>query len=114
MEIEELFGSRVRSFVEEVTDDKSLKKEERKRLQIEHAQHLSDGAKQIKLADKIANIHDVAFSPPPDWPLERRLEYLTWAESVIDKLRGCNAKLENYFDSALRDARTALAVRAER
>src|SRR6266568_91129 len=60
-EIEEHFGPVVCSLVQEVTDDKSLPKPERKRLQIEHAPHLSTGAKQIKLADKISNIHDVAF-----------------------------------------------------
>src|SRR5689334_21040807 len=51
-EIEENFGQVVRKLVEEVSDDKSLPKAERKRLQIEHAPHLSLGAKQIKLADK--------------------------------------------------------------
>ena len=53
-ELQELFGSRVRMLVEEISDDKGLPKEERKRLQIEHASSLSNGAKQIKLADKIA------------------------------------------------------------
>ena len=36
-EIEGVFGREVRNLVEEVTDDKSLPKMERKRLQIEHA-----------------------------------------------------------------------------
>ena len=36
-EIEGIFGSEVMKLVEEVTDDKSLPKHERKRLQIEHA-----------------------------------------------------------------------------
>ena len=75
-ELEGLFGPAVRKLVEEVTDDKSLEKAERKRLQIEHAPHLSIGAKQIKLADKISNIEDVAFAPPADWPQHRRIEYL--------------------------------------
>jgi guanosine-3',5'-bis(diphosphate) 3'-pyrophosphohydrolase len=109
-EIEELFGSSVRSLVEEVTDNKSLPKPERKRLQVEHAPHLSAGAKQIKLADKTANISDVAFAPPPDWPLERRLEYLVWAETVVAGLRGCNAKLEGHFDSTLEEAKTAVGT----
>jgi (p)ppGpp synthase/HD superfamily hydrolase len=55
-EIKEQFGPAVRSLVQEVTDDKSLPKPERKRLQVEHAPHLSKGAQQIKLADKISNI----------------------------------------------------------
>ncbi len=97
-EIEEHFGPAVRSLVQEVTDDKSLPKPERKRLQIDHAPHLSRGAQQIKLADKVFNINDVAFAPPAHWPHQRRVDYLTWADAVIAGLRGCNVKLENTFD----------------
>lgn len=107
-ELQELFGTRVRMLVEEVTDDKSLPKAERKRLQIEHAPSLSAGAKQIKLADKIANIFDVAFAAAPDWSLERKREYLDWAERVVAGLRGCNSKLEENFDDVLRKAHERL------
>lgn len=108
LEIEEHFGPVVRSLVQEVTDDKSLPKSERKRLQIEHAPHLSTGAKQIKLADKISNINDVAFAPPTDWPYQRRLDYLTWANNVVAGLRGCNEQLENSFDKVMRVAKGKL------
>src|SRR4026208_2288993 len=37
----ELFGARVAGIVAELTDDKTLPKEERKRLQVEHAPRLS-------------------------------------------------------------------------
>ena len=107
-EIEEHFGPAVRSLVQEVTDDKSLPKPERKRLQIEHAPHLSTGAKQIKLADKISNIHDVAFAPPADWPYQRRTDYLTWADRVVNGLRGCNEGLEQLFDKTISRARSQL------
>lgn len=107
-ELEELFGARVRAIVEEVTDDKSLPKAQRKELQVEHASHLSRAAKQVKLADKTANIEDVAFAPAPDWPLERRSEYLRWAEAVVAGLRGCNGKLEAHFDEVLRKAKRRL------
>src|SRR5438132_1028252 len=107
-EIEEHFGPLVRSLVQEVTDDKSLPKPERKRLQIEHAPHLSTGAKQIKLADKISNIHDVGFAPPADWPYQRRVDYLTWADRVVNGLRGCNEGLEQLFDKTISRARTQL------
>ncbi len=63
-EITELFGSNVCGMVLEVTDDKSLPKSERKQKQIEHAPHLSHGAKLIKLGDKISNIHDIIENPP--------------------------------------------------
>lgn len=107
-ELEAQFGATVRSLVLEVTDDKSLPKPERKRLQVEHAPHLSSGAKQIKLADKISNINDVAYSPPADWPHERRVDYLAWADSVVSGLRGCNQRLEELFDEALNRSRLAL------
>ncbi len=63
-EIENLFGANVRKMVSELTDDKSLPKAERKQMQIEHAPHVSLGAKQIKLCDKISNIRDVLENPP--------------------------------------------------
>ena len=79
-EIEERFGYAVRSLVMEVTDDKDLEKQERKRLQIEHSPHLSPRAKVIKLADKISNLRDLMNSPPVGWDVERRLQYVTWSE----------------------------------
>ena len=42
--------------VAEVTDDKSLEKQERKQLQIAHAPHSSHQAKLVKLADKLYNL----------------------------------------------------------
>ena len=104
-ELEEIFGSRVRSLVLEVTDDKSLPKAERKQMQVEHAPHLSTGAKLIKLSDKISNIHDIVNNPPSDWSLERKIEYLDWGERVVAGLRGTNAGLEEFFDHLVADAR---------
>ncbi len=107
-EITELFGANVCEMVLEVTDDKSLPKAERKQLQIKHAPHLSDGAKYIKLADKISNIRDVSENPPDGWSDKRRLEYVEWGEKVIDGLRGVNSNLENYFDELVAAAREAI------
>lgn len=94
------FGAEIAGLVAEVTDDKSLPKAERKRMQIEHAATISDKAKRVKLADKISNLTDVAHSPPADWDLERRRQYFDWAHSVIDRLRGVDARLEAAFDAA--------------
>ena len=55
-ELRRAFGESVTAIVLEVTDDKSLPKAERKRLQIEHAKHASPQAKLVKLADKICNM----------------------------------------------------------
>ena len=99
-ELAEQFGREIADVVREVTDDKSLPKAERKQLQIEHAPHLSRAAKLVKLADKIANLRDVADHPPSQWPLERRREYFDWAKRVVDGLRGTHARLEAAFDAA--------------
>lgn len=107
-ELEEAFGSDVRRVVEEVTDDKSLEKHERKRKQVEHAPHLSERAKQIKLADKISNVRSMTHAPPASWSLERRLEYLKWSKQVVGGLRGCNEALENLYDQLLKEARRAV------
>ena len=107
-EIEERFGARVAGFVREVTDDKSLPKAERKRLQVEHAPHLSHGAKQIKLADKISNIRDVTENPPAGWSTERRREYVEWGRNVVAGLRGANPSLEGLFDKVVKESTTAL------
>ncbi len=104
-EITELFGAKVSEMVLEVTDDKSLPKAERKQKQIEHAPHLSTGAKLIKLGDKSSNIRDVTENPPDFWSDERRLEYIEWGEKVIAGVRGVNENLEQYFDEIVSKAR---------
>jgi len=104
-ELEEQFGRAVRDLVEEVTDDKTLEKAVRKQMQIEHAPHLSPGAKAIKLADKIENMRDVIESPPADWSLARRIEYLDWTEKVVAGCRGTNGALEKLYDQVLAKGR---------
>ena len=99
-ELVTLFGERVASMVAEVTDDKSLDSAERKRLQIVKAASKSPGAKLVKLADKIANLRDLASAPPADWSDERRLGYFEWARNVIYGLRGSSTSLEAAFDEA--------------
>lgn len=99
-ELEAEFGRAIRDIVMEVTDDKNLSKDKRKRLQIEHAAHSSDKAKLVKLADKISNLRDILDNPPPDWSLERRQAYFDWANAVIDQLRGVHSQLETIFDEA--------------
>lgn len=103
-DLEELFGREVADIVSEVTDDKTLPKSERKRLQIEHSPHLSDQAKLVKIADKICNVRDIGFRPPVDWDNARRREYFEWASDVVAGCRGINEDLENYFDECFADS----------
>ncbi|MDX1605641.1 MAG: HD domain-containing protein, partial [Candidatus Competibacterales bacterium] len=103
-ELEGTFGATIAGYVVEVTDDKALPKGERKRLQVEHAAHLSEGARLVKLADKISNLRDLIEHPPADWPLTRRREYFDWARQVVDGLRGIHPELETVFDRLCRQA----------
>ena len=96
-ELIETFGRSVASLVQEVTDDKGLPKAERKRLQVEHAAQLSPKARAVKLADKIANLRDVADSPPATWSLSRRQDYFDWAKQVVDKIPEPPADLLSLF-----------------
>lgn len=104
-ELRQTFGDEIAGVVLEVTDDKKLPKADRKRLQIEHAPHLSHRAKLVKLADKICNVRDIASSPPATWPLSRRQEYFEWAKQVVDGVRGSHPALERAFDEAYRQSR---------
>lgn len=94
------FGPQVLAYVVAVSDDKALPKTERKRLQVERAAHAPLGARLIKLADKTANLRDLADFPPVDWPTFRRRDYFDWAASVIAQVRGTHAGLEALFDAA--------------
>ncbi|EPY75020.1 HD domain containing 3-like protein [Camelus ferus] len=113
-EVELHFGAQVRRLVEEVTDDKTLPRQERKRLQVEHAPHSSPGAKLVKLADKLYNLRDLnrctpegtlphlfggkgEACPPSEgkgWSEYRVQEYFEWAAQVVKGLQGTNPQLE--------------------
>lgn len=97
-ELRGIFGETVADIVAEVTDTKWLPTALRKRLQVTKAASSSAGARLVKLADKICNLRDMIASPPAGWSLARKREYFDWAKSVIDNVRGTNAKLERRFD----------------
>jgi guanosine-3',5'-bis(diphosphate) 3'-pyrophosphohydrolase len=100
------FGAKVAGLVAEVTDDKRLPKQRRKQLQIEHAPHLSRGAKLVRLGDKICNLVDVTSSPPRTWSESRQLRSIAWSRRVVAGCRGASPALERHFDR--------IAARAER
>lgn len=97
-ELERHFGSKIAGIVCELTDDKTLPKADRKRLQIEHAGHASHEARLVKLADKVCNLRDILASPPADWPAQRKRDYFDWAAQVVDQIRGTHPPLEAAFD----------------
>ena len=99
------FGPEVAQLVAEVTDDKSLRKEERKRLQIEKTPGKSRRAKLLKLADKTSNLRSLVQSPPKGWTEDRLRDYVQWADAVVRSCRGLNAGLEAGFDAAYQEAK---------
>ena len=112
------FGERVCAIVVELTDDKSLPRAERKRLQIEHAPQLTFYAKLIKIADKLDNVHDIVTAV--NWPIDRRIAYVDWSGQVV---AGCRfhaegnytesprrEKLEQSYDLVVADARARLSI----
>jgi GTP diphosphokinase / guanosine-3',5'-bis(diphosphate) 3'-diphosphatase len=104
--IAESFGKDLATLVAEVTDDKTLPKQERKNAQISNAASKSVQAKILKLADKTSNLRAVAMSPTANWSAKRRIEYVNWAQAMAKGLRGVNKWLEHEFNEA--------AARAER
>ena len=97
-ELEGLFGSDVAGLVAEVTDDKTLPKEMRKRLQVQDAYKKSRRAQTLKLADKISNLRSILASPPMGWSLERKQQYFEWARQVVSGLSAPNRFLKEEFE----------------
>ncbi|CAD5209199.1 unnamed protein product [Bursaphelenchus xylophilus] len=100
-EIKAEFGEEIYTIVNECTDDKSLPKEKRKQLQVEHAEGICHKAKLVKLADKLYNLRDLERATPVGWSKSRVKEYFLWARDVISKLKGTNEALEIALDDVI-------------
>jgi guanosine-3',5'-bis(diphosphate) 3'-pyrophosphohydrolase len=107
-ELAQKFSERVAALVVECTDDMSLPKAERRRLQVVNASHKSPSARLIKIADKVSNVRARIL---PDPSVEERadlLDYSNWAEQVVAGCRGGNAWLDDTFDKTVAQARSSL------
>uniref|UniRef100_A0A914CGZ9 Guanosine-3',5'-bis(diphosphate) 3'-pyrophosphohydrolase MESH1 n=1 Tax=Acrobeloides nanus TaxID=290746 RepID=A0A914CGZ9_9BILA len=100
-EIRNEFGDEVLSVVRDVTDDKSLSKEETKRLQIVHAPHICEKAKYVKLADKLNNLRDLERYLPVGWDKETARKYASWSREVVSKLKGLNETLDKELEDVI-------------
>ncbi|WP_024507671.1 HD domain-containing protein [Bradyrhizobium sp. ARR65] len=107
-ELAQRFGLRVAGLVEECTDDMSLSKSERRQKQVEDASKKSPGAKLIKIADKISNVRARIFPNPTQAQRDELADYVDWAEKVVAGCRGANATLDDLFDEAVANARSAM------
>jgi guanosine-3',5'-bis(diphosphate) 3'-pyrophosphohydrolase len=107
-ELTQKFSERVASLVVECTDDMSLPKAERRRLQVVNALHKSPGAKLIKIADKVSNIRARILPGPTAEERDDLVDYTNWAEQVVAGCRGGNAWLDNTFVETVAQARSSL------
>ncbi|MFH4979937.1 hypothetical protein AB6A40_006646 [Gnathostoma spinigerum] len=94
-EIEEMFGKEVHDIVKECSDDKSLPREVRKKLQVENAPRRSLKARLVIMADKLYNCRDAERSTPVGWDRSRKLEYMRWAKRVVERFEPTNKALES-------------------
>ena len=95
----ETFGRVVSHMVEEVTDDKCIRKGTRKRLQAENLPKKSHGAKLIKMADKISNCRSMMEKEkwPKGWTEQNVYEYLIWSFRMLYAVRNESEGLWNIF-----------------
>jgi guanosine-3',5'-bis(diphosphate) 3'-pyrophosphohydrolase len=107
-ELAQKFSERVAALVVECTDDMSLPKAERRRLQVVNASHKSPSARLIKIADKISNIGARIHPDPSAEERDDLFDYTNWAEQVVAGCRGGNAWLDEAFDKTVKLARSSL------
>jgi guanosine-3',5'-bis(diphosphate) 3'-pyrophosphohydrolase len=107
-ELAQKFSERVAALVVECTDNMSLPKPERRRLQVVNASHKSPSARLIKIADKISNIGARILPDPSAEERADLVDYTNWAEQVVAGCRGSNAWLDDTFDKTIAKARSSL------
>jgi guanosine-3',5'-bis(diphosphate) 3'-pyrophosphohydrolase len=99
-QVRSAFGARVAGIVQEVSDDKSIEKEARRQIVVDTIGHKSREARLVKLSDVVHH--------PPQWSLERKLNYLRWAERIAVAVAGTHADLEAVLAGEIAAARKAL------
>ncbi|MBI2568208.1 MAG: HD domain-containing protein [Candidatus Schekmanbacteria bacterium] len=112
-ELAKRFGAAVAGIVAEVSDDKTLPKAERKRLQVVQSPHKSAAARRVKIADATANVRDLVDNAPAGWSNERQLDYVRWARAVIAGIRDTSVQMECLFDESCSLAEAAIRERSE-
>ena len=101
------FGREAADIVLELTDDMSIPYMERKWLQVQKAQQLSERARKIRIVDKSTNLRDI-LSYPLDWPIEKKRNYLDNSIQVVNLIRGANSRLDAWFDETVEWAKSRL------
>jgi (p)ppGpp synthase/HD superfamily hydrolase len=108
-ELEARFGPFVAELVIEVSDDQSLPREERRRLQVVETPGKSDAARMLKLADKTSNLRALAANAATAGSRDNLLEEIAFAEAVAAACEGLNRALDDAFSEAVAAARSSLS-----
>lgn len=103
-ELEREFGAAVTGIVADVTDDKSLSKQDRKEQQVIRVSSATADVKLLKLADHAGNVAAL----PETWTIDRRLEYLEWSDRVTSQCLGIRIKLDAEYHRRFRMSRKIL------
>jgi (p)ppGpp synthase/HD superfamily hydrolase len=98
----EKFNTDIADLVHEVTNDGALGKAAQKAAQISSAPGKSGRAKILKLSDKTANLRSILNSPPRDWSVAQKRDYLQHGRKVAEGLAGVNAWLDGEFADTAR------------
>lgn len=96
-ELAMVFGHEVSNLVVELTDLESVLPEHKKKRELERAHNLSEKAKRVKLADKTANIRDLATMPPKTWDIQRQIDYFDFAMKIAEATASASPALEKVF-----------------
>lgn len=103
-ELEREFGAAITRIVSDVTDDKSLGKQDRKEQQVIRVSTATADVKLLKLADHAGNVATL----PDTWTVDRRLEYLGWSDRVTSQCLGIRLKLDAEYHRRFRISRKKL------
>ncbi|MDR2539287.1 MAG: HD domain-containing protein [Chlamydiales bacterium] len=93
-EIEKTFGTQVAKVVDELTGDRKLSLQEKKRQETIHASYRSKPAAIVQLADTLCNTLELLNHPPKGWSRKYIDQYFQWAQTVVDRLPLVNPKLK--------------------
>jgi (p)ppGpp synthase/HD superfamily hydrolase len=90
-------GDNVLHLVEMLTDDPKLSGEAKRGQQLDRAASMPLAARQIKLADRLANLR----TPRPDWNPEQRRRYAIHSYALLEALSGSHPELESQLRQRL-------------
>lgn len=96
-ELNKHFGEIITSIVIEVSNDMTLNSQQRREYELRKVASLSNKAKLVKIADKLANIRDVSTMPPAGWTREKKQNYFDFALEIVDQVKDASPRLHQIF-----------------